>query len=227
MIEEWRRLDPASMVILAHGGSRADFDALPRELDAIYIDDPALRTRDHAREKQEYFGVIKAMAVRLETLPQVTHIHLVEYDAVPMVNGLGARLCGALQAANADLCGSGLFDLTGTIHPHFLYQEADEIMLRFFHEISCREDKGRIMGMLGCTATFTRECFLSVAALSPPGRIYLEIAAPTLAHHLGWRVRPLPADQNRFLTFQGDLGAQAEDLEREGAWMIHPSKKRW
>lgn len=227
MVAEWRRLDPDSFVLLAHGGSRADFEALPPDIEAVFIDDPALRTRDHAREKQEYLGVIKAVAARLVSFPELTHVHLAEYDVVPMVKELGKKLVAALRAENADLSGSGIFDLTGTIHPHFLNQAADEAMRGYFREISCREDRERVLTMLGCTSTWTRECFLSVAALNPPGRIYLEMASPTLAHHLGWRVRPLPEAQHKFLTFTGDLGEQAEGFAREGAWMIHPSKKRW
>ncbi len=227
MVAEWKRLDPEALILLAHGGSREDFESLPQGVDAFYVEDPALRTRDHAREKQEYLGVIKAAATYLRDFPDISHIHLLEYDVVPMVSGLGQKLVACLITEDADLCGSGMYDLTGTVHPHLLSQADDQAIGAFLRNLSCREDKGRVLTMLGCTSIWTRACFESIARLEPPGRIYLEIASPTLAHHLGWRVRPLPEAQNRSLTFYGDLGDQADALANQGAWMIHPSKKRW
>jgi hypothetical protein len=227
MVAEWKRLDPGSMVLVAHGGTREDFEALAPGIDAIYVEDPALRTRDHAREKQEYLGVIKAAAAYLKPYHEITHVHLVEYDVVPMVEGLGEKLVSSLGAEDADLIGSGMYDLTGTVHPHLLNHANDEGAEGFLRSISCREDKDRVLTMLGCTSTWTRQCFESVAVLEPPARIYLEVASPTLAHHLGWRVRPLPESQNQSLTFRGDLGDKADNLAANGAWMIHPSKKRW
>ena len=150
-----------------------------------------------------------------------------EYDVIPLVPGLGALLVASLEAERADLTGSGLYDLTGTIHPHYLRQLNDGDITAWLEDLSVREEPRRILTMLGCTSTWTMACFQSVAALSPPGRIYLEIASATLAHHLGWRVRPLPALQNQSLTFHGDPGAQADAYAAKGAWMVHPGKNRW
>jgi hypothetical protein len=51
---------------------------------------------------------------------------------------------------------------------------------------------------------------------------------PTAAHHLGFRVRPLPPEQERFMA--PEVIKNVSDLEimkRQGAWRIHPVKEMW
>ena len=81
--------------------------------------------------------------------------------------------------------------------------------------------------MLGTGSVWTREAFLAVAAVPEPFPIYLELWLPTVAHHLGFRVRP----------FQGEaatghvrnLGVfsvrETERARRAGAWTAHPVKR--
>jgi hypothetical protein len=53
--------------------------------------------------------------------------------------------------------------------------------------------------------------------------VYLEIWLPTLAHHLGFRVRDLP-DQNPFVRNLGDMTGSMEAARRAGAWAVHRVK---
>ena len=227
MLDEWQKLDPASNILLLHGGSREDFDALPDGINAIYIPDKSLRTKDHAREKQQYTGVLRAIAEWLKHHPEVSHVHLAEYDLVPLTANLGLRLIGWMEEQNADLIGSGLSDLTETIHPHYLNFQKDEGVRSFIRGISCREEKQRVLTMLGCTSFWSSDCLKAVAAQALPGSIYLELALPTIAHHLGYRVRPLPEAQQNSITFEGDLLPCLEHYRDTGAWMLHPCKNRW
>jgi hypothetical protein len=212
---------------LLHGGKLSDFRLLPDDINAFHVADEALRTRDHAKEKQEYLGALRALSLWLQGHPQVTHVHLAEYDLVPVVEGLGEKLVAALRAEGADLMGTGVRDLTGSVHPHYLNFCDDLPTLEFLNQFSCREDTARVLAMLGCTSVWSVECLKEVAALKAPGRIYLEMAFPTLAHHLGWRVRPLPDNVQESLTFQGDLTPQLPYYAKSGAWMVHPCKKYW
>jgi len=65
-----------------------------------------------------------------------------------------------------------------------------------------------------------------VAASTEPFRVYLEIYLPTLAHHLGFRVRDVP-EQGRFVTVTPERGAILDELRAAGAWAAHPVKRRW
>lgn len=227
LLAEWNRLDPASTVLLVHGGARRDFDELPPDAHKVFVDDERLRTKVHAKEKQEYHSILRAVAAWLPEHPWITHVHLVEYDCVPLVPELGRHLVDFLQAEQADLAGSFLSDLSGSIHPHYLNFLADPQALSYLDGLSSREDKQRVLAMLGCTSMWTADCLREVAALEPPSRIYLEIAFPTLAHHLGWRVRGFPAAQLESISFQSDLSPQAEAFRKKGSWMIHPCKSMW
>lgn len=224
---EWQRLDPKAAILIVYGGQYDEFLRLEGNLNKIFVDDAALRTVDHAREKQEYRAVLNAVAQWLRDNPGITHVHLAEYDVIPLVPGLGEKLVNVLESEDAGLAGAGVYDLTGTIHPHYLNFLADTQGLESVRSISCREDRTRVLTMLGCTSIWTRSCLLAVTEAMPPERVYLEIAFATIAHHLGWRVRPLPESQQKSLTFEGDLWPEADRFRSEGAWMVHPGKTRW
>jgi hypothetical protein len=65
-----------------------------------------------------------------------------------------------------------------------------------------------------------------VAGGTEPFRIYLELYLPTLAHHLGFRVRDLPA-QSPFVQVFHDLESKMDAARQAGAWGVHPVKNRW
>jgi len=80
--------------------------------------------------------------------------------------------------------------------------------------------------MFGSGSFWTREAFEAVAAQAEPMPIYLELDLPTLAHHLGFRVRDLP-DQNQFVCVRPDRTEEREIARRKGAWALHPVKYLW
>lgn len=227
IFRKWSVIESGGIILIAYGGTEANFRKLPESVDAVYVPDESLRTIDHTRERQEYAGVFRAAAGWLAAKDVAfTHAHIVEFDAVPVISNPGIRLVEALQAEHADVAGFGLVDLTGTIHPHNRHELAEPEFLEFLETLTKRELRRRIFTMLGCSTIWTRECFEEVAALSTP-RAYLEIAMPTIAHHLGFRVRPMPGMQDRFITFEGDLTSRMEDFQRQGAWIVHPCKAYW
>ena len=84
--------------------------------------------------------------------------------------------------------------------------------------------------MLGTGSFWTREAFDAVAAEKEPFPMYLEIFLPTLAHHLGYRVRAL-AGGGHWVRHLGDLRSRIGEARLAGAWTIHPVKSleglRW
>ena len=78
--------------------------------------------------------------------------------------------------------------------------------------------------MMGTGAFWRRGAFNAVASHREPFPIYTEVYVPTLAHHLGYRLRDFGA-QNKFVTNLGDYTEAMEDFRSEGAWMVHPVKK--
>ena len=80
--------------------------------------------------------------------------------------------------------------------------------------------------MFGSGSFWTREAFLAVAAFDEPFPIYMELYLPTLAHHLGFRVRDF-TDQNRFVrALENEIGS-IDEARKEGAWTLHPVKRMW
>ena len=223
----WKSADPDSSVLIAYGGSRTEFESLDPEINSIYVSEESLRTKDHVRERQEYRGVLSGAARWLsENGSAATHIHLAEFDVVPVTNRIGAKLVNALTAESADLAGFGLVEITHTIHPHNRREIADASFLDFLKSVSKRESPDRIFTMLGCSSIWNRSCFDEIASLDYP-RVYLEIGNVSLAHHLGYRVRPMPGSQQRFVSFHGDHTCSLEKFRNEGAWLVHPCKSYW
>lgn len=225
MVGHWQAHDPEQVILVAFGGTAEAFARLEVE-HAVFVEDPGLRTRDHPRERQSYLGVFSAVAPLIESLG-VSHVHLAEYDEIPLVSGLNRRLLDVLEHEGADVAGHRLYRVDETGHPHFTFHCHDPAFMDYWSSISCRDDHGVVLSMLGCGSFWTAGAFLAVARLSPPIRIYLELMLPTAAHHLGFRVRPFP-DEDRFMAPEvPKTRADFEEFRRQGAWRIHPVKGYW
>jgi hypothetical protein len=224
MLNYWRDLDANQSFLIVNGGLHDLTDCV--DCATVVVNDPALRTRDHGREKQSYQGVFQAAAPYVAA-SGAEFVSFVEYDEVPLQTDLNARMIAAIEQEKADVLGFRLYRVDGTSHHQYLDHCKDPHFLNYCSDISCREDKGTVLSMLGCGSFWRRDAFLAVAALKPT-RIYLEMFMPTAAHHLGFRVRPLPPEQERFMA--PEVIKNVSDLEimkRQGAWRIHPVKEMW
>jgi len=225
MCDYWRARDPGHPVVVAYGGTPENFSKLDGG-NAVYVDDPFLRTSDHPRERQSYMGVFRAVLPVIQSLG-VSHVHVAEYDEIPLIDGMNARLLETLEREKADVAGHRLLRVDDTNHPHYTFHRDDPAFHRYWRDFSCREDRDVVLSMLGCGSFWKREAFEAVAVLKPPLRVYLELMLPTAAHHLGFRVRPF-GSQDRFMA--PELPKTESDFEafrREGAWRIHPVKGYW
>jgi hypothetical protein len=225
MVAWWGRHAAGPDVLVAYGGTRERFEALqvPHK---VFVDDSRLRTRDHQRERQSFAGVFSAVNEWLRPRPGYRLLHLSEFDCIPLCDDLFSRLEARLATEQADVLGCHLERVDGTNHPHYLYHIADERFTPFLDGLSCRRERAVVLTMLGCVSFWKRAAFTAVADAEETAPLYLEIALPTLAHHLGFRVRGL-TDQSRYVQPVGDLMPELEALRASGAWMAHPVKGFW
>jgi hypothetical protein len=223
LVARWRDYcHPPSQLLLAYGGAREEFDRIAHE-PKFLLADPRLRTRHHQREKQSYTRVFQGAGAWLTDHPACGYVYFAEYDHWPLVPDLGARLIERLRREQADVLGHQLFRRDGTSCVHYQNHAADPRFLPWLRAISKRREPGAVFNMLGTGSFWTREAFLAVAQREETVPTYLEIYLPTLAHHLGFRLRSF-GDQDRFIWGEGDRAAAIPRARAEGAWTIHPIK---
>ena len=226
MLAYWSQRVPNESILLAYGGLRKEFDAIGHT-QKFHVEDPRLRTRDHQREFQSYTRLFQRAAEVLETDGRkFQFIHFAEYDHLPLVADLNKRQVERLKSENADLLGFHLHRVDGTSNPHFLYHAGNNQFASFWSALSRRPDHQVILSMFGSGSFWKREAFCAVAAVAEPFPIYLELYLPTLAHHLGFRVRDF-AGQDHFIRVLKDETGHIEQAWKEGAWTLHPVKNVW
>jgi N-acetylglucosaminyldiphosphoundecaprenol N-acetyl-beta-D-mannosaminyltransferase len=185
--ERWRNVCKEEDLWIAFGGKRRNYDRLGME-QSVFIGDASLRREDNQREKQSYTGIFQAMAPVIER-ERPDYVYLCEYDHVPLRSDLNALQVAEMKAEGADVMGHWLYRVDGTSHYHMLYHQSDPGFQRYWQSVSRREEKGVVLSMFGIGSLWTREAFLAIASRSQEIPCYLELYLPTMAHHLGYRVR--------------------------------------
>ena len=191
------------------------------------MDDARLRTRDHQREFQSYTRLFQTAARWLKSSGEnFQFVHFVEYDHLPLEADLNEKQIERLSIERADVLGFRLLRIDGTSHPHFLYHAMNPKFAAYWSKLSKRPEAEVILSMFGSGSFWTREAFSTIAGFEEPFPMYMEIYLPTLAHHLGFRLRDF-AEQNAFVHNLGDRTDMIEHARRLGAWTLHPVKKLW
>jgi hypothetical protein len=226
MLAYWSHCAPIDNILIAYGGTKSEFDAIQHG-QKFFADDPRLRTRDHQREFQSYTRLFQTAAEFLKTRgAQFQFVYFAEYDHVPLVPELNERHVARLKSEGADLLAFHVHRVDDTNNPHFLYHSADEKFMPYWAKITKRSKPEVVLSMFGSGSFWTREAFCTVSAMEEPFPIYTELYLPTLAHHLGFRVRDL-GDQNRFVRALVDEICSVDQARQEGAWTLHPVKRWW
>ena len=225
----WGHVAAPDALLFVHGGPQGDFPAIA-EPHKIHIASARLRTVDNPRERQSYTEVFAAVAEWMKGR-DFTHVYFAEFDHLPLVADLGSRLLARLAAEKADVLAHGVQRVDDTGWHHYLYHCNAPEFHRHWERISRRADRRVVLSMLGTGSFWTREAFDAVAAEKEPFPIYLELYLPTLAHHLGFRVRPLTPEEEPYVRNLGDFRGKIRDARLAGAWTIHPVKSleglRW
>ncbi|HJT82296.1 MAG TPA: hypothetical protein VJ719_13965, partial [Chthoniobacterales bacterium] len=197
MLQYWSDFVPSESILIAYGGPPFEFDKLQHQ-HKVFIDDETLRTKDHQREFQSYGGIFRAAAKFVESRPDLSYVHFVEFDHIPLVGDLNRRQIERLQSEQADVLGFHVQRIDGTSHPHFLYHIANDQFAAYWRTMTRRSDPDVVLSMFGTGTFWTRKAFCEVASIREPFPMYLEIYLPTLAHHLGFRLRGL-TEQDQFV----------------------------
>jgi len=226
MLDYWGDYAAPENILLGYGGPGSEFEAIAHP-QKFLVDDPRLRTRDHQREFQSYTRLFRGAADFMRQAgSEAEFIHFAEYDHLPLVPDLNARQLDRLKTEHADVLAFHLHRVDGTSNPHFLYHTSDPRFGAHWQEISRRKDKNVVLSMFGSGSFWSRGAFFAVAAQAEPFPMYLELYLPTLAHHLGFRVRDF-AEQDRFGQVLQDATGQIQPARAEGAWTLHPVKRLW
>jgi hypothetical protein len=117
-----------------------------------------------------------------------------------------------------------LIRIDGTSHPFELYHESDPAFSPFWRSVSRRDDPGVIFWMFGSGSFWTREAFLAVAGHDQLIECLFEIYLPTLAHHLGFRVRSWREDQHLISNLPAPE-VSIENAQQHACWTVHPVKR--
>jgi hypothetical protein len=128
-----------------------------------------------------------------------------------------------LHAQSADVLAFHLRRVDGTSDAHYLHHSNEPRFHDFFSSVTRRHDSDIVLSMLGTDSFWTREAFEAVTSRPEPFPIYFELYLPTLAHHLGYRLRDF-AEQNDFVRHLGDFSQRLEQCRINGAWTAHPVK---
>jgi hypothetical protein len=225
LLKWWSHCSPRENILIAYGGTEEEFNKLSWE-QKIFIADPRLRVKDLARGKQSYNSVLRAAAdwLKQPANQNFTHVYFAEFDHLPLVPDLAKRLLQRLATERADVLAHHLHRVDGSSFEFYLYHLADPAFMAYWHRISVRTDKEAVFQMLGTGTFWTRQAFLAVANQPEEISAYLEIYIPTLAHHLGYRVRDF-ADQNTCSRANPIPRITSVEIARnKGGWTTHPMK---
>jgi hypothetical protein len=223
MVRFWTGVEDCGLFV-AYGGPPGHFPEIDHE-PKLFISGSRLRTRDHLRERQSYTEIVRAVSAKICGLPY-SHIWLMEYDHLPVARDAVRQIRSFAEAEGADLLGFQVKRIDNTHSPHYLSHAFDPEFHTFWNKVSRREDRSVVLSMIGTGSLWRRQVFDEVAQYEEPAPIYLEIYLPTLAHHLGYRVRDV-GEQNRFVSSLPRPHFNLEWAREQGAWTIHPLKSAW
>lgn len=217
----WSREMPGAEVLFVYGGPRGSFDSL-QVGEKVFVEGAGHRTGDHQRERQSYAGALSAVSGWLRG-KGFRFVNLLEFDVLPLRQDWIGELEQAAERDGAGLLAHDLQRVDRTGHVHYLNHADDPAFAEHWGSLSCRQDPSVVLSALGCHTFWRRGAFDAVAARPEPFPIYLEIYMPTLAHHLGYRVRRAPGGATMRPAPEFSPGEIAA-ARAAGAGAVHPVK---
>lgn len=218
----WQELTQPANLVVAYGGKRDEFEKISGQ--KVFVDDDRLRTRDHQREFQSYSKLLKTALHSLSGSWE--WLFFAEFDLIPLTPSFFETLIEEAIKEDADVLGVGACRLDNTLHSHHAAHAAAEGWLEWIRSISRREDPHVVLSCLGCGQLWRREAIEAVVSAGEPVKSYLEILLPTVAHHLGFRVRPWKSHA-RFILPDPLPHQDLADFVSAGATAVHPIKGYW
>lgn len=207
--------------LFVHAGKRSDFESL-QVPNKVFVQDEWIRTARHPLEKQSYAGVFREVSSWMKGR-DFEYVALVEYDHVPLIADWGDKLRALMGVERADVLCHHLTRVDGTNASHYLYHQHDPRFSTLFDGFSVREDRGVVFNAIMTGSFWRRVAFDAVAAIPEAFPVYLELYLPTVAHHLGYRVRGF-GDQDRYVQVVAMEDPFSEKWVDQGAWSLHQVK---
>jgi hypothetical protein len=225
LLRWWSDYSSLDSLLIAYGGTEENFRSLP-DVPRMFIDDARLKGKDLQREKQSYGGIWRATAKFLSEPANrdFSHIYFAEYDHLPVVRDIHCKLLERMQVEQADVLAHHLRRVDGTANPFYLNHIADPAFRPFWRKISRRTDKTTVLQMMGSASFWTREAFIQTANQPEEIKVYLELFLPSVAHHLGFRLRDLK-EQNECVRHAPFEYLSVKYARQRGNWAVHPIKK--
>jgi len=210
--------------LIAYGGPRASFDALPGP-DKFPLEDESLRGPVISQCFNELFP--KAWDYVKDHPIPFDFVHVTEYDHLILSRDYFERLAEMLERSASDFVGKGCGIKTNSNWMHLFRYREDPVLLGYLRQTSVREDKTTICGTLGNGFSISRRALQAMAELPNPPRIYNEVFFPTLVHHLGFGICDIGTHSDLFRNVRwGPLWTSGElrEMLRTGAPCCHPFK---
>lgn len=208
-------------MLFVHAGNKGDFEALDIP-NKVFVEDAEIRTTQHPLQRQSYYGVFREVSSWMQG-KNFSAVSLVEYDHLPIIPDWAEKLCGLMDLEKADMLCHHLTRVDGTNASHYLYHLQDRRFRDLWKNLSVREEKAVFFDAIMTGSVWRREPFEEVAARQEPFPVYLELYLPSLAHHLGYRVRG-HGDQGRFVQVVPIGDPFSPRWVQEGAWSLHQVK---
>jgi len=224
MCRYWSELLPDSILLVAYGGAEDEFEQLKWD-NKVFINDKSLRTQDHQRECQSYAGVYRSVIRSISGL-DIDRIYFTEFDQIPLQSNFFELLEYERVESRADTLMYGLTHVGDTGHAHYLYHSSKPSFFDQIENYSVRTDKKVVLSAFGFGQYWIRDAFEQMAMLDDKVGCYLEIWAPTIAHHLGYRVKGM-RDPHNCNQYFGDFTGKLEEFKKRGCLCIHPVKDNW
>jgi hypothetical protein len=187
-LEALRRALPAADPAICYGGPREMFERLPPGR-KVFLAEPTLR---RPVGSQSYASVLRDIHSGLvEPSPEVTVIHLIEFDHVIVHRGYETELLRVMAATGADWLGRHCVDRTHTNWEHGLRVQDDDELYDFLADLGDDPERShvRLFGGIADGATMTRSALERFVAVDHHLDRYVEFYVPTVMQQLGLRVR--------------------------------------
>lgn len=226
-LEDFERVLPGRRSVVCFGGSLEDFEGLRDAPDAIFIEDPALRTR----AGQSYNGVLRALHDQLVAPdPGLRCVHLMEYDHVVISPRYETELLEIMAGERVGLLAPSCSDQTSANWCHGIDLLDDRELTKRLREISVRDQEiPSIWGGLGNGMTISRSALERFCSKAADLSRYMEAYVPTAIYHLGFRVLGPTEGATLFDHVRYGPPYEREEalkLARAGALALHPLKDR-
>ena len=223
LLSHWLAYASEENIWLAYGGKEKDFLKIQWE-NKFFIKDPYLKPENSLRPWDTYHSYQEVFSQASLILPDIyDYIHLTEYDDIPIQKDINEQQIEYLQKEKANIICYNLQRVDQTNYPVYLAQCKNEKFSSYLQSISVRKAKNLIFKTLGYGLFFEKKAFFRLATLKKTPLCFLEIAIPTFAHHLGFRIRSKKRDSYSHY-FSSHKGKFQEQFNLE-SWSQHPVKK--